>query len=658
MRALVVGVCGAIVVTAGLKAQVPDLDLADQFYKAVRGSDRAHVEQLLQNGADVNLRDRRGGATPLMYAAALGSLDTMTLLIDKGADVNARSTGGATALMWAATDLAKIRLLLDRGADVNAVSERGRTVLLLAAMSDRSAEIVRLLLSRRADAHTIDKEGTSTLLAATFGNDTATIRQLVEAGANVNAANVFGTPLMNAASQGNYGAVKLLLGRGANVNAVSAPPGQQVKNGTIALGAFTPLILASAFGPSNVVKALVDAGADVNAKEARGMTPLMYSATTDHGDIAIARMLIARGADPRVKTPEGETALDWAQKSGATPIVALLQRGGAKAAPMPSHEIPEPAPTTPRSALERSVRLLERASGTFFVNSACGACHAQNVTDFAVTAARKAGVTIDDAAAARRSSGAAATFGSTAPRLFERFDGPALDILLFTLGAFAAAGHPADRATDALLFNVSAQQQRDGRWHSGGVPRPPIEDGDFSRTALAVRALAVYGLPGRQAEMNERLQRAVAWLRSSTPLTAEDRGFRLLGLSWGGSDASTRQRAARDIMALQRPDGGWSQREEMASDAYATGLTLYALTESGSLPGSSPAVQRGTQYLLSTQRADGSWFVRSRSPKFQPYFEGGFPYGHDQWISSMATGWATAALATGMKDGNSITVLR
>jgi len=276
IRVLVVGACAAIAITAGLKAQAPDPDLADRLYTAIRGSDQAQVERLLQNGADVNLRDRRGGATPLMYAAALGSLDTMKLLIEKGADVNARSTGGATALMWAATDLAKVRLLVDRGADVNAVSERGRTALLLAAMSDQSAEIVRLLLSRRADAHAVDKEGTSTLLAASFGNDTATIRQLVEAGVNVNAANaatVFGNaPLMNAASHGNYEAVKLLLARGAKVNAVSAPPGFLVKNGTIALGAFTPLILASAYGPSNVVKALLDAGADVNAKEARGMT--------------------------------------------------------------------------------------------------------------------------------------------------------------------------------------------------------------------------------------------------------------------------------------------------------------------------------------------------------------------------------------------------
>jgi len=67
------------------------------------------------------------------------------------------------------------------------------------------------------------------------------------------------------------------------------------------------------------------------------------------------------------------------------------------------------------------------------------------------------------------------------------------------------------------------------------------------------------------------------------------------------------------------------------------------------VPASSEAVRRGTNYLLSTQRADGSWYVRSRSPKLQPYFEGGFLYGPDQWISSAATAWATTALASSMR---------
>jgi hypothetical protein len=52
---------------------------------------------------------------------------------------------------------------------------------------------------------------------------------------------------------------------------------------------------------------------------------------------------------------------------------------------------------------------------------------------------------------------------------------------------------------------------------------------------------------------------------------------------------------------------------------------------------------------LKTQRADGSWYVQSRAIAFQPYFETGFPYGKDQFISAAATNWATMALALAVK---------
>ena len=123
-----------------------------------------------------------------------------------------------------------------------------------------------------------------------------------------------------------------------------------------------------------------------------------------------------------------------------------------------------------------------------------------------------------------------------------------------------------------------------------------------------------------------------------------------MGLAWAGSSADAIRRAASELVATQRADGGWGQREEMTTDAYATGLAMFALRESGALTATAAAVQKGSKYLLSTQRADGSWYVPSRSPKFQPYFEGGFPYGPDQWISSMATGWATAALASTQQE--------
>jgi N-acyl-D-amino-acid deacylase len=120
--------------------------------------------------------------------------------------------------------------------------------------------------------------------------------------------------------------------------------------------------------------------------------------------------------------------------------------------------------------------------------------------------------------------------------------------------------------------------------------------------------------------------------------------MQLLGLYWAGKPPDQLQLLAEAILSTQRPDGGWAQRPGLSSDAYATGQSLAALAETGTLGATTPAYQRGVKYLLSTQHGDGSWYVRSRATKFQPYFESGFPYGHDQWISSMATGWAALAL--------------
>jgi len=647
----------AMLAVATFGAQPPASTPQDTMYAAIRSGDTAAVSRLLQGGADVNMKDRRGGATPLMNAAAVGSLETMQLLIEKGADVNARSAGNATALMWAATDLAKVRLLVEKGADVNATSELGHTPLMLSAMSDNSSAIVRLLLERGADPKPVARaDKVTALIAATRGNDLESIRQL-SANGNVNAADLAGmTPLMNAAAHGNLAAVKLLVALGANVNAVSAPPGtlpgSHVKNGIIQIGTLTPLLLAVATGGSvDVVNTLITAGADVNAKDARGLSVLMTAVATDHGDPTIVRALVAKGADLAATDLNGETALDWARKAGNTPEAAMLKRAGAPAAKPAPIAIAAPAPVPAHEAVQRGIVVLERTSGTFFERGACGACHAQNVTDIAVSAAKRRGLAVDTNPAMQRAAGAAAQFGSLATQLLERMDGPVVDILTYTLAQLSADRYPADRATDALVFNIAAQQQADGSWHAlAGATRPPVEDGNFSRTALGIRAFSAYGIPARQTEIDARSRRAVTWLQTTPAVSNEDRAFRLLGLFWGGADGSAIATAAKALVADQRGDGGWGQRAELSSDAYATGLAVFALRESGVLAPSDPAIQKAVRFLLSSQRADGTWYVRSRSPKFQPYFESGFPYGPDQWISSMATGWATAAVASALPE--------
>ena len=133
------------------------------------------------------------------------------------------------------------------------------------------------------------------------------------------------------------------------------------------------------------------------------------------------------------------------------------------------------------------------------------------------------------------------------------------------------------------------------------------------------------------------------WLRNARPRSTTDRVFQLLGLQWSAGAAPADR--LHELLAMQQPDGGWAQTPYLSSDAYATGQVLYALHEL-----SDAAPRRAVGFLLNTQEKDGSWHVRSRSPKIQPYFESGFPHGHDQRISSAATAWAAMGLAFALPD--------
>jgi Ankyrin repeats (3 copies)/Prenyltransferase and squalene oxidase repeat len=451
---------------------------------------------------------------------------------------------------------------------------------------------------------------------------------------------------MIAAETGNIELVKLLLRKGANVNAVSASPVAKVKNGTIALGGFTALMMASTYGPPEAVEVLLNAGAKVNTADVRGMTPLMLAVTSDRLDPAIIRMLLEHGADPTVKSMAGETALDWAEKFGQAEVIQALggkprERAGAVALPKSKLGV--------RAALTRSVGLLERTSAEFFVQSGCFACHAQGPAQFAVAAAHAKGVAIDEKLAADRVQQILVPGAPSGSPLMERAQVLG-DGLLYALESLARTGFAPNRVTDFLAVEIAAEQSEDGGWHGAiALPRTPLEDGDFSRTAMAIKVLKTYGTPGRAAEMSARIERGKRWLLQAKPRVTEDYDMRLAGVAVAGGSAAERNQLAQPILERQRADGGWAQRDELASDAYATGMTLSLLAEAGVLRPAEASYQRGLNFLLATQAEDGSWHVRSRAAKFQPYFESGFPYGHDQWISSMGTAWGANALALALE---------
>ena len=625
-------------------------DVSERFYQSVRNDDLPTVRVLVKdNGA--NVKDARG-QTPLMIAAAFGSLEAMKLLIASGADAKAESDAGVTALHWCTGDVAKVRLLLDQGADVNKASRLGRTPLLVAAETYGTLETVRLLLQKGADVNVVDSAGITPLIAAAYVDNTAVAKLLIEKSANLDAKSLSGqtgTALMGAASNGNLELTRLLLAQKADVNAVSADDSGKVKNGPVAFGNLTALHFAAGSGNAGVVKLLLDAGAPVDPRDIRGMTPLMVAVSTDRPNPAIAKILLASGADASIRSKIGETTVDWARKFNNPAILSTLKLEAVKVdEPADVLKMAGTSAVAAREAVERSLPLLQRASATVFTAGGCVACHAQPIASMAVEMARARGWHVDEAvgkSVSEESDRVRRSLSASMPALLQgRQLGGTPDSQLYESLMMAAAREPSGPSTDGLIHFLLAKQQPAGNW-AGFGSRAPIQDGDFSRTAMAIKILTVYGMPSRKTEIAERVGRAADWLAKQTPQSTQERMMQILGLKWAGVQTGLRETPTKELIALQRADGGWAQTPYLESDAYATGQVLYALHETGFSSENDPTFRRGVEFLLRTQKGDGSWYVKSRATKIQPYFQSGFPYDHDQWISASATAWATMALS-------------
>jgi hypothetical protein len=296
-------------------------------------------------------------------------------------------------------------------------------------------------------------------------------------------------------------------------------------------------------------------------------------------------------------------------------------------------------PAALRDAVQRGLGLLEKTSPQFIKRGGCNSCHNQFLPAAAQAMARERGIAVGKEFAqlpveARE---------EPADRIAELIATGGANSIGYQMFVDAAVKRPADARSAALIHYLFATQETDGRWQTGGN-RPPMTFDDFNTTAMAIFALREYAPESQRAEARKRIDRAMAWLSEANPRANQERAFHLLGLGWGNARREAVDKAAKGLIAHQRADGGWSQLPTMQSDAYATGEALYALQAVGAVTASDPACRRGIEYLVKSQAKDGSWHVQTRSLPIQPYFESGFPYGHDQWISSAGTSWAAMAL--------------
>jgi len=253
--------------------------------------------------------------------------EVQALLKSGQADVNAAQPDGATALAWSAywDEVKSAKRLLRSGADANAANDYGITPLILACQN-RSLRMVEALLDSGADPNRTQWSGVTPLMAAAKSGNADIVRALIDADADVSAPEPRRgqSALMWAISYGYPTSARVLIEAGADVAAQTTKLNEDFTpmdleaytksvSGT-AQGGYTALMFAARQGDLATARLLLARGADVNTISGADGSALVIASAAGHEDLSL--LLLDAGADPASADAGGVTALHYALRDG------------------------------------------------------------------------------------------------------------------------------------------------------------------------------------------------------------------------------------------------------------------------------------------------------------------------------------------------------
>jgi hypothetical protein len=309
---------------------------------------------------------------------------------------------------------------------------------------------------------------------------------------------------------------------------------------------------------------------------------------------------------------------------------------------------PSPDASEAGAALSKGVAYLQKESERWKTEKKCASCHHLPMAIWALGEARRSGQAIDEALLERWKAWVLADpeakvfvpLARKSPSL------PGLDMATvytsLALSALPAWGDRERNAWSQFAADIAGKQTADGSF-PGGVGRPPILERPEATTALAVLALSPpEAEAARREDAASSRSRAMEWLaKSPTGGSHQAQVLRLLIMARSGAPAEAARGLIADLRNRQGREGGWGQTTEMASDALATGQSLYVLRAAG-IPAPDPAIRRGVEFLVKTQRPEGDWAMSSRPVLGQP--DGG-PSKDLSPITAAGSAWAVMGLA-------------
>jgi squalene-hopene/tetraprenyl-beta-curcumene cyclase len=201
-----------------------------------------------------------------------------------------------------------------------------------------------------------------------------------------------------------------------------------------------------------------------------------------------------------------------------------------------------------------------------------------------------------------------------------------------------AAKDPKADTSATLAHFVAIGQQADGSWkYAGQVQKRPDREANETTTGWAV--LALTSVEKSDPAYPKARDRALAWLKTNHTGEGNEAVVLRLLLELRFGEPARARSLAKELQGRQNADDGWSWAKGLSSDPFATGQSLYALGKAGLTP-DDPAVRKACEYLLRTQRPDGSWFALTKKAK------------GDNVISTYwGTAWATIGLVRTLPEG-------
>lgn len=246
------------------------------FIKCAERGDSLAVKLFLDSGMDPNIKNL-SGMTPLLIAARSGRENVISILLQKGANLNAKDKEfGHNAILFAAEsgNLNAVKLLLSRGGNLTDISNSGQTILMRAVLLDNNIDLIKYLLDNGLNINAKDEDGYTPLLQSiiTFKRNIDIVKLLLDSGADINATDKNGdTALMKAligvSDQKSIDVMEILLKSGMNVNATN-------KKGNTALHECSSGIIFGLPDRVNIANMLLKYGANPNIENNDGETPI------------------------------------------------------------------------------------------------------------------------------------------------------------------------------------------------------------------------------------------------------------------------------------------------------------------------------------------------------------------------------------------------